>query len=211
MRGEIQGFFNRLFLCILLITALGCRPQVDSMPPSSTARAARWTIHGQREYIIHQHLTLINDGPGQPEKQNIWIALIRDFAPYQEVLSMEVSPPDYEPVVDEYGNHYAEFDFSGQPANTTQTIQIDYRVVVYDLAYDLSNCQGELPHEFIQPELHIESANPQIVALASDLASGKDTACQQVRSFYDYYRGSPGLHIKWEKLGGASSAWTDGC
>lgn len=144
------------------------------------------TVLGQREYDVHQQLTLVNQGPGQPEKQNIWVALIRDFTPYQHVLSTQISPKDYELVVDEYGNHYAEFDFSKQPAGTTQTIKIDYQVAVNELAYDLSTCQGELPDEFIQPELHIESANPQIVALASKLSRGKDTVCQQVRAFYDY-------------------------
>jgi transglutaminase-like putative cysteine protease len=144
------------------------------------------TILGQREYVVHQQLALVNEGSGQPEKQNIWIALIRKLPPYQDVLSMEISPKDYALVVDEYGNHYAEFDFSRQPVGTTQTVKIDYRVVVNELAYDLSTCQGELLNDFIQPELHIESANPQIVALASELSRGKDTICQQVRAFYDY-------------------------
>ncbi len=58
--------------------------------------------------------------------------------------------------------------------------------MVNELAYDLSVCQGELLDDFIQPELHIESANPQIVALASELSQGKKNACQQVRAFYDY-------------------------
>jgi transglutaminase-like putative cysteine protease len=144
------------------------------------------SILGQREYAVHQELALVNKGPGQPEKQNIWVALIRGFPPYQEVQSMQVSPKDYTLVVDEYGNHYAEFDFSRQPAGTTQTVKIDYRVTVYELTYDLSVCRGELPDAFIQPELHIESANPQIVALARDLSRGKGSVCQQVRAFYDY-------------------------
>jgi transglutaminase-like putative cysteine protease len=156
------------------------------MIPATTTPRALTTILDRREYDVHQQLALVNEGPGQPEKQNIWVALIRDLPPYQDVLSMEVSPKDYELVVDEYGNQYAEFDFSKQPAGTTQTIKIDYRVVVNELAYDLSTCQGELPDDFIQPELHIESANPQIVALASKLSRGKDTICQQVRAFYDY-------------------------
>lgn len=99
---------------------------------------------------------------------------------------MEVSPKKYALVVDEYGNHYAEFDFSGQAAGTTQTVKIDYRVVVNELAYDLSDCQGNLPQDFTQPELHIESANPQIVSLAQNLSRGKGTVCQQVRAFYEY-------------------------
>jgi hypothetical protein len=71
---------------------------------------------------------------------------------------MDVSPKDYALVVDEYGNQYAEFDFSGQPAGITETVNIDYHVVVNELAYDLSICRGDLPDEFNQPELHIESA-----------------------------------------------------
>ena len=186
MSGSIKSYFSRLLFIMLLITLLGCQAQVDAISPVAVTSQARMTVLGQREYVVHQRLTLVNEGSGEPEKQNIWVALIRDFTPYQNVLSMTVSPSDYALVVDEYGNHYAEFDFSGQPAGTTQTVKIDYRVVVNELAYDLSTCQGELPQEFIQPELHIESANPQIVALASELARGKDTVCQQVRAFYDY-------------------------
>ena len=144
------------------------------------------TIPRQVEYIVHQQLMLANEGPGRPEKQNIWVALIRDFPPYQGVLSMEVSPKDYTLVIDEYGNHYAEFDFSKQPVGTTETIRIDYKVAVNELVYDLSDCNGKLPDDFIQPELHIESANPQIIALASKLSQDKRDVCQQVRAFYDY-------------------------
>ena len=144
------------------------------------------TVLSQRQYDVHQQLSLVNEGPGQPEKQNIWVALIHDFPPYQQVRSMEVSPNHYTIVKDEYGNQYAEFDLSKQPAGTTQTIKIEYQVTVNELTYDLSMCQGELPDEFNQPELHIESANPQIVSLSNELSQGKGTVCQQVRAFYDY-------------------------
>jgi transglutaminase-like putative cysteine protease len=135
---------------------------------------------------VHQQLVLTNEGPGQPEKQNVWVALIQDFPPYQEVRSMEILPKNYETVVDEYGNHYAEFDFSRQSTGTTITVKIDYQVVVNELAYDLSVCKGEFPNEFVQPEMHIESDNPQIKALAGSLSRGKSTVCQQVQAFYDY-------------------------
>jgi len=175
-----------LFWFTLLIFLLGCQGRVDSLIPASTTPGSLETILGQRDYVVHQQLTLVNVGPGQPEKQNLWVALIRDFLPYQQVRSMEVTPNAYSLLIDELGNHYAEFDFSGQPAGNTQTVKIDYRVAVNELAYDLAGCEGELPQFFIQPELHIESANPQIVALAKDLSQGKNTACQRVRAFYDY-------------------------
>ncbi len=155
-----------------------------NLPTPTTS--SRVTVLGQHDYAVHQQVQLINDGPGQPTKQNIWIALIHDFPPYQQVKSMVISPRDYQLVVDEYGNQYAEFDFAQQPANTTQTVQIDYQVAINELSYDLSGCQGTLPDEFTRPELHIESANPQIVSLAKELSQGKDSVCQQVRAFYDY-------------------------
>ncbi len=135
---------------------------------------------------MRQWLTLANQGAGRPEKQNLWVALIRDFAPYQQMISMRVSPGNYTLVTDEYGNQYAQFDFSGQPAGSIRSVEIEYRVIVNELAYDVSICQGALPEEFTQPELHIESRNPQVVALAERLVRGKETVCQQVRAFYDY-------------------------
>jgi transglutaminase-like putative cysteine protease len=163
-----------------------CQPAQGSPTSLVTPDSSRVTVLSQRQYEVHQRLTLINEGSGQPEKQNLWVALIRDFPPYQEVTSMDVSPASYESITDELGNQYAEFDFSEHPAGTTKTVQIDYRVTVNELAFDLSQCEGTLIDDFVGPELHIESGNPQIVTLASDLSRGKKNVCQQVRAFYDY-------------------------
>ncbi len=99
---------------------------------------------------------------------------------------MQVSPQKYTKIVDEFGNPYAEFDFSGQKAGTTQTVTIDYQVTVNELMYDLTDCQGSLPKEFTAPELWIESHNPQIVALSENLSQGKGNVCQQVKAFYNH-------------------------
>jgi len=180
-------FSSRWFLITLVIALVsGCQPQERLSTEVVTTASSVVTVLSQRQYEVHQRLTLVNDGVGEPEKQNLWVALIRDFPPYQAVLSMEISPAAYELITDEYGNQYAEFDFSRHPAGTTQTVEIDYQVTINELAYDLSACEGELLNDFIQPELHIESANPQIVALANELSRGKQTVCQQVRAFYDY-------------------------
>lgn len=184
--GGIKNLSTRWLFLFYLIFLLGCRPVAGAVLPGTQTPGAPVTVLGERRYIVRQQITLANQGPGQPEKQNIWVALIRDFSPYQVVQAMEISPGDYTLVVDEYGNHYAEFDFSNQPAGSTQAIKIDYRVTVSELAYDLRECRGDLPRDFTQPELHIESANPQIAALAGDLSRGAHTACQQVRAFYDY-------------------------
>jgi transglutaminase-like putative cysteine protease len=178
---------GKLFLVAIVIPfVVVCQPRAGLSTPASSTPGPLVTVLSQRVYFVRQQLSLVNEGPGQPEKQNIWVALIRDFPPYQEVRSMEVSPTDYKLVIDEFGNHYAEFDFSRQPAGTTKTVKINYQVAINELVYNLSVCEGELLDDFIQPELHIESANPQIVALANKLSKGKSTVCQQVRAFYDY-------------------------
>ncbi|HSA99225.1 MAG TPA: transglutaminase domain-containing protein [Anaerolineales bacterium] len=174
------------FVALLILSGPACQPPKDLSTSAVTATSPLVAVLGQRKYEVQQRLMLVNEGPGQPEKQNIWVALIRDFPPYQKVISIKVSPANYVLIVDEYGNQYAEFDFSGQPAGTTEMVQIDYQVAVNELTYDLSACEGELLDDFLGPELHIESANPQIRALAGELARGKKTVCQQVRAFYDY-------------------------
>ncbi len=178
----------RRFICIafLALSVVGCGQQSGiSIPLTPTSQAA-YTVLSLREYLVHQRLTLVNDGPDQPAKQNLWVALIHSVLPYQDVLSTQITPADYDLVTDEYGNPYAEFNLSEHPAGKTIIVEIRYRIVVNELAYDLSHCKGEMLDEYTQPELHIESANPQIVALASELSHGKKTACEQVRTFYDY-------------------------
>jgi len=171
---------------LLLFCGVGCQPQAGRQPLATAAPGSGATVIGQRVYVVRQRLELVNDGPGQPDKQNLWVALIRSVAPYQEVLSTKITPETYALVEDELGNQYAEFDFSGHPAGETKTVEIEYRVMVNELGYDLTSCEGALLDTFTQPELHIESTNPQIVALAGELAQGAKTPCQQVRAFYDY-------------------------
>ena len=139
-----------------------------------------------QKYAIQQTISLVNEGEFKPSKENLWVALIHDIPPYQEVISRKISPDTYRLSTDEYGNQYAEFDLSNHPAGSTITVEILYEVSVNEIVYDLSTCKGELPDEFTQPELHIESANLQITSLANELSKGKKTACDQVRAFYNY-------------------------
>lgn len=158
-------------------------PDINASPESGTPTVS---ILGSLEYEVQESFAVVNHGPGQPSKHNVWVALIGDHPPYQAVRSMEITPADYEIVEDEYGNRYAEFDLAGIPPGGTLSITMDYRVVVNELGYDLAVCEGEVPEIYNQAELHIESNNPQIKALAGELSSGKRTACDAVRAFYDY-------------------------
>jgi transglutaminase-like putative cysteine protease len=145
-----------------------------------------FTILDTVEYDIQQRLKLVNSGPGSPSKQNLWLALISDIYPYQEVTDSKITPNNYRIITDEYGNQFAEFDFSDMPPDSEIQLQIDYRVKLNQLEYDLSNCEGELPDFYTEAELHVESQNPQIISLSEELAQDRLTACEQVRAFYDY-------------------------
>jgi len=177
---------KRVSILLILFLTTACQPVNNSALSEVESVSQFLSLLGSREYIVEQHLVLKNAGPGTPEKQNLWVALIRDFPPYQEIRSQIIEPQDYTLVTDEYGNRYAEFDLSDHPAGTEKHIDINTRVLVNDLEYDLSKCSGFLTDEFLQPELHIESDNPQIVRLTEKLAVGKLNACQQIRRFYDY-------------------------
>jgi transglutaminase-like putative cysteine protease len=172
-----------LFLLLMMIALPAC--QVVQEASDKTA-ASSSTIANTVFYDIVQQITLVNEGGLQPEKHNIWIALIDDHPPYQELLSREIQPSNYTIITDEYSNHYAEFDFKDLEPGSRVDIIISYEVAVDELAFDLANCTGDLPNEFNQPELHVESNNPQIVSLAESLSTPNQTICEQVRTFYDY-------------------------
>ena len=181
-----------LALCVLLMTLAllaGC-----ATPPKSPRNRGAATLPtagggtegGEQVYEIMEKMTVVNKGPGEPSKHNLWVAVIQDQSPYQEVLTRTISPDDYTLVTDEYGNQYAEFDFADMPAGSSIPVEIRYELRVHDVAFDLDPCEGDLPDLFTEPDLHIESNNPQIVELASQLAQGRANKCEVVRAFYDY-------------------------
>ncbi|MEJ2750739.1 MAG: transglutaminase domain-containing protein, partial [Anaerolineae bacterium] len=178
MSGGRRPFLPCLAYIILLAGLMGCATAVTPPAPPAPTSTTR--------YQIQQTLTIVNHGPGQPEKQNLWLALIGTVRPYQEVNAVTITPDNYQLVTDEYGNQYAEFDLVGMPPGTEITVTAQYEVAVNEIEYNLTACQGNLPDFYTQSELHIESNNPQIVALANQLAAGKTTACEKIEAFYNY-------------------------
>ncbi len=180
---------------LIITTMIACRSQEPPQPaqglPEDMAAAVRQPLSaGERRYLVKQELLLTNHGPGQPEKHNLWLALVGDQPPYQTVISAHIQPSKHTVVADEYGNQYAEFDLSGLAPGDSVRISAEYNVSVTALDYLLDDCQGPLPAGDTSPELHIESANPQITALAAQLREGGSTVCDQMRAVYDYVAGS---------------------
>jgi transglutaminase-like putative cysteine protease len=175
-------FLSGLFMVVVLTA---CNQAPSSPTPRETSPPAP-SPDSTRTYTVGQRLILSNLGPGYPDKQNLWVALIRDVSPYQSAHLRRIYPEKYQPVTDEYGNQYAEFDLTDHPPGKVITVALEYEVIVYGQRFDLGNCQGEMPGEYTQPELHIESANPQIVGLAEELSRGTHNVCEQARAFYDH-------------------------
>ncbi len=173
----MRKFIPLFFLAFLFSSCT--TPAEETISPTSK-------ITSTREYHIQQQIVLHNYGEGTPEKQNLWVALIRSVAPYQELHTRKIRPSNYELFSDEYGNEYAEFDLSNHPPGTELTIEINYELAVNEIIYDLGSCEGDLINEYTQPETHIESTNPQITALAANLSKGMKTTCNTTRAFYDY-------------------------
>ena len=122
-----------VFLLIWMLVGAGCQESSGAL------------VLSQQAYHVRQVLTLTNQGQGQPEKQNLWVALIHDFPPYQAVQSVRITPSRYTLIEDELGNTFAEFVLSSHPPGTTLTITIETEVVVFELGYDLSHCRGSPP------------------------------------------------------------------
>lgn len=173
-------------ICLVLFFILTTCTPIKNNAKDLNNQLSNFNIAGTQQYFVKQKISLVNIGEKSPEKQNLWVALIHDIYPYQEVISRSISPGNYTLLTDEYDNQYAEFDLSDHHPGTSIPIEIEYLISVNEVVYDLTNCEGEFPNVFTQSELHIESSNPQIVSLAKDLSKGKRTACEQVRAFYDY-------------------------
>lgn len=145
-----------------------------------------FTVAGSQVYAVRQRLSVINEGPGRPDKQNLWVALIGDQPPYQTVDAANISPSGYQMIMDEYGNRYAEFDLADLAPGERVELEFDYLVTVNEVTFDLGSCQGELPAVYTQAELHVEADNPQIQELSAQLAAGEANACETERAFYTY-------------------------
>ncbi len=199
--GMIAAMFirNRLALplivasfihIVLIILLSGCNAPAEQTALAAEEKITLSTVkripHGSVTYDVTESMTVVNAGSGQPSKQNLWVALIGDVPPYQRVESLRISPSNYQIIDDEYGNRYAEFDLIDMPPGSSVEIEVKVRVTANDLIYDLETCEGAVPDLLTESELHVESNNPQIVALAKQLAADIQDPCRQVRAFYNY-------------------------
>lgn len=184
---DMRHLQHLVFLSLLILMTACFSTKGDKQNETdSTINPSAISILGDIEYQIEERFLIRNLGPGVPSKHNLWVALITDQPPYQEVFERSILPKYHQIFSDEYGNQIAEFDLVDLPAGEAINVVISYRLKVNQVSYDLSNCQGDMPDEYIDPELHIESNNPQIKEQSANLTQGTTNACVNVREIYDY-------------------------
>ena len=143
-------------------------------------------------YDVQETLCLNNAGPGVVERLEVQVALLQDLEPYQDVLSVTITPNDYEIVTDGLGNRYALFEFRNVRRGERIEILSQYQVKSNAISFSLSDCRsGVLPanvKRYLEPSPLIESDDATIRTLADRLSKGKTNPCDILRSIYDYVR-----------------------
>jgi len=143
-------------------------------------------------YDVQEKLHLKNAGPGVVERLVVHVAMLQDSEPYQDVVSVKITPNDYEIVTDKLGNRYAAFEFRNVRRGEKIEILTEYQVKSTAISFALSNCRsGALPanvKRYLGPASLIESNDATIRALADRLSKGKPDPCEILGSIYDYVR-----------------------
>ena len=143
-------------------------------------------VVGNTTYTVQQTLMIANDGNGQVDRLKLYIVLLRDWAPYQQVTLVQASPSDYEIITDEDDNEYALFWFYDVQPGDSVPVTIEYEVTVNALDFDLSVCSGEMIQTFTNAEKYLEVDHVEISTLAESLTVDAKTDCQAVNNIYTY-------------------------
>jgi transglutaminase-like putative cysteine protease len=138
-------------------------------------------------YDVRNTLTITNNGPGVVSRLEITLATIRDYPPYQEVISYEASPVEtLDRIVDDFGNEYAYYEFFNIAPGDSRTVDLRYRVVVNELHFDWIECQGEVINEFLNYETYLNTNSSEIQGIVDSIADAYADSCVNSRIFYDY-------------------------
>jgi transglutaminase-like putative cysteine protease len=144
-------------------------------------------LTGSTTYDVRNTLTLTNEGLGVVSKLEVTIALIRDYAPYQDVVSFQASPPEtLDRIIDGHGNEYAYYEFFNIAPGDSRTIALQYRIIVNELHFDWFECQGEVPDGYLNEETYLDTNSGDIRGIVANLTDNTDDLCSNSRLFYDY-------------------------
>jgi transglutaminase-like putative cysteine protease len=162
-------------------------PAPESSPALTIHPTGEPIITGSVTYDVQNTLTITNQGPGAISRLEVTIALIRDYAPYQDVTSFQATPVETLPrVTDEYGNEYAYYEFFSIPPGGSASIDLQYRVVVNELYFEATTCQGGVIDAYLGSEEYIDTFSAELQDVAATIAVGQSDPCVISRAIYDY-------------------------
>lgn len=142
---------------------------------------------GTKEYKTTGRYTYTNNGPATITKVEGTMALARNIDGYQEIISEEITPADYEIITDDLGNKYAKFVIERDVApGDKYEFKLAYRVKVNAFKNHLGACEGEQISAPLQAEKYIESDNEEMKKLATEITAGKANDCEKAEAIYNY-------------------------
>ena len=107
-------------------------PQATPIPDTATASPSPFitatfdNTSSSVEYKVKQTIHFVNEGIGEVSRLLATVALIRDYAPNQEVLQMHITPGTYSLINDEYGNTYAQVEITDLPSQQSTEVEITW-------------------------------------------------------------------------------------
>lgn len=157
-----------------------------SKPEIQTQTQNHAQILDSQKYKITEKLTLKNTGTENSYKQIAIIPKFHDIDPYQYILEERISPSNYEITTDKHGNEYLNYAFDNLAPKESRTIDLEYKIKINHIKFNLSQCQGKSIGQYLSPDQHIESNNPQITALAQKITQNSENQCQASESIYNW-------------------------
>ena len=160
---------------------------LPSISPTQTPHAAQSLAPpAATVYDVVETIAIQNGGAGTVSQLDLKVAMLRTIPPYQEALYTQIQPLGYQTITDEHGNTYAHFIFASLKPGDSVEIKASYQVKVNEVSYEINNCQGELPSEYIDAEMYIESDTAEIRQTASSITQQQTDRCAQARDYYNY-------------------------
>ncbi len=202
-------------------TPLPLSPTITSTPEPSvtpTAFLSSVTQRNPRKYRVEFIAVLKNDGFA-PNKILIYQPRPIAWDGQQDVVIETVSPkPSRETTDPVFGNGIYYWNLSTLPrAGESIPIKIQFTFTAYEIVAQIDpntvqpyNKESPLYKLYTRPETFIESTDPQIIAIANQVASTEENPYLLARKFYDYVIETAHYRLVGEGLLGAKALLTNG-
>lgn len=119
-------------------------------------------------------------------KVEVRVPTIRTFEKYQEVLETSTNLKYKKIATDNLGNDYYIFEVSNLGPNSSVDIVMNYKILLKSNYLIPEECEGETISDFLKPEPLIESNDPFIINLATEITKDDITDCEKANSIYHY-------------------------